>query len=52
MITVVIIVATIVGARKAGRNMRGWKNSAAATVLRSGAPDAYGPPSKAPEQAR
>lgn len=52
MITVVIIVVTIVGARKAGRNMRGWKNSAAATVLPNGAPNAYGPPSKAPEQAR
>lgn len=52
MITLVIIVATIVGARKAGRNMRGWKNSAAATVLPNGAPNAYGPPSKAPEQAR
>lgn len=52
LITVVIIVATIVGARKAGKNMRGWKNSAASTVLPNGAPNAYGPPSKAPEQAR
>jgi hypothetical protein len=52
LITVVIIVATIVGARKAGKNMRGWKNSAASTVLPNGAPNAYGPPSKAPENAR
>lgn len=52
LVTVVIMVAMIVGVRRAGKNMRGWKNRTAAAVLPNGVPNAYGPPSKAPKQAR
>lgn len=52
LITSVIMVACIVGCRKVGRNLRGWKSRAAVSVLPQGAPNAYGTPSKAPERAR
>ncbi len=52
LITSIIMVAAIIGCRKVGRNLRGWKNRAAVSVLPQGAPNAYGAPSKAPEKAR
>lgn len=52
LITLVILLAFIVGARRTGRNLRTLKNSAARSVLPHGAPNAYGPPSKAPQHAR
>ncbi|MGD9622189.1 MAG: hypothetical protein AB7G47_19375 [Mycolicibacterium sp.] len=52
LITLVILLAFVVGARRTGRNLRTLKNSAARTVLPHGAPNAYGPPSKAPQHAR
>lgn len=52
LITSIIMVAAIIGCRKVGRNLRGWKNRAAVSVLPQGAPNAYGTPSKTPEKAR
>lgn len=52
LITTVIMVGAIYGVRKVSKNLRGWKSRSAATILPGGAPDAYGPPSRAPEQAR
>lgn len=52
LITTVIMIGAIFGVRKVSKSLRGWKSRSASTILPHGAPDAYGPPSRAPEKAR
>jgi len=52
LVTTVIMVGAIFGVRKVSKNLHRWKARSATTILPNGAPDAYGPPTRAPEKAR